>query len=284
MAFLLVLYAVFQLKTFVPLFFVDDPMFYERSILALVVVARFVWLLRHATDRPTAYSRGTWLLLAAGATLMTLAQTLVPSQSLSLYGFLVFAAGLAHLFGGPTVGRRTSMMLAGLALLIFPPRIIHEPVLAWLQSLSYSSSTTILEALFANVRGTGDAIEAGGLSIAFTASCAGAPLMMTFAAFPLILSPSPLNPRRLADMLVLALALGFLLNVARVVTVVTLARAGYLHLALGGGHALVGEAFVFVGVLALLYAMSYATSRNTSGRGSTTTSVLSSSDGHASRA
>jgi exosortase/archaeosortase family protein len=240
-----------ELVEFCRLYFAPTLVVGERLLLSLLVVARIGASFRSAR-RLRLSIEALWL--AFPAALLALATpVLIHSAALAMYAFLLLAGSVVWLAGGRVIARQAAVMLFGLAVMVYAPGVFMAPIGALLLQAAIASSAAISSVLYPDVVFEPAAAVIRGETVRFVQACAGLELMMTLAALTLIVGAGRLRSWRFIGAVVLVGGLAFLLNNARIITIIGLANAGFRELALGSGHLPLGHAFILVGVLAILW-------------------------------
>jgi exosortase/archaeosortase family protein len=234
-------------------FFVDEGILAERILIAAWVTLGCVRMLRQESlgfigDRRALAA----LVLATLAAVLTLA--VGPIKSLHLYATLGMMVCLAWYYGGRAMMRQTLLLAGGLALLIYPPQLVfshfQDALLVAVRGLVFPLCKG-----FAKVTVDPEGLEVAGLTLTIDPPCGGSMLAMTFASVSLVMINCRTTLQRIAIAVTGAVVLSLVINVARILTMVALANAGYAGFALDWGHSFLGRVFMFLGCLVIMTAV-----------------------------
>ena len=247
---------VCQLYTVAGFYFGDEALRYERiaiAALALLSVLRQLPRLVAKLDHP-----GAWMIMLPAQSVLASALTVAPSKSLAIYAYLVYWGGVAYWLGGRALLKRCAPPLAALAVMVFLPGPLLGPLGAGLLAALVAASKFIIGVLFSDVPVAGAVVYIKQRPVEFLFGCSGYDFMVTYVATCLVFWAGGDHMAKLFKEITLAILLAFILNLARVITMVALGRAGFWELALGSGHLWLGGVFIFAGAMVVIHRASVA--------------------------
>ena len=255
------LLGIFAAWSFSESYFLDDHLFWERA----VVAAMALYLMVNRVGRSPAIfiNIENILLLFSAATIMTINFIYIKSLSLNNYTFLMGILGMTGFYGGPSAARWMIRPVGAVALLVYPPHIVFEPLSHGLLALVIAGSAqlvSLLEQAFLGwldlgITFHGHQVLVQGNPIDFVHACSGIHFMMVYAAFILLIPAiesssdhTPTPARRVLAALGAGLALAYVMNILRIILILMMARFGQWDFALYSGHNLIGQIFIGIGL------------------------------------
>ena len=245
-----------QLYTVAGFYLGDEALRYER--IAIAALALLSLLRQLPRQNLTLGQPGAWIIMLPAQSVLACALTVAPSKSLAIYAYLVYWGGVAYWLGGSALLKRCAPPLAALAVMVFLPGPLLGPLGAGLLAALVAASKFLIGFLFSDVPMAGTIVYIKQRPVEFLFGCCGYDFMVTYVATCLVFWAGGDHMSKLLKEIALAMLLAFALNLARIITMVALGRAGYWELALGAGHMWLGGVFIFAGAVVVMHRASAA--------------------------
>lgn len=229
-----------------------DNLFYDRILLLGVFFYRLRELFR--TSPGHRRFNGLFWLLLPGIVTTLVAYFVIHSRSLAIYGTLLYSCGLCLAWLGWQQCRRILPGFLALAIMTYPPQVVYTSLSELARSVSYRMTEVLASLLLPQFVFHDYFIQLKNSEfvIKFEPACGGALFILSYLSLMILLKVINFSWMAIAKAALVALLLGFILNIARIIFVLALVGAGYAEVALHTRHDLIGHLFQLFGLFIMI--------------------------------
>lgn len=229
-----------------------DNLFYDRLLVLTIFFYRGRWMWAPYAKQSTVAE--AVCLLAPGFVMSILAILAFNSRSLSIYSVFIFSLGLVLAWHGKQVWRRALPAFIALMVITYPPYVIYAWLCELARWISYVLAQKIAQLTMAHLI-FGDYVISStefDFDIIFEPACGGIFFVLSYLSLMILLKINSFDAAVFIKCVITAVAVGVVVNIARIMSILVLVSLGQAEPALHSMHDTIGHVFAAMGVAVLL--------------------------------